>query len=349
MSNDQKGDALSKELKRVGSKGGHARSATMSSERRREIARRAADARWAEHKSDIPRAVYGAPDSPLRIGNLEIPCYVLDDNSRVLVQGGMISALDMSQGTAGRGAGDRLARFINTRGISRFVSDELRDVITKPIKFRVAGISAYGYEATILADLCNTVLDARKAGILHYQQEHIADRCEMLIRSFAKLGIVALVDEATGYQEVRDRMALQAILDKYLRKELAAWAKRFPDEFYQQIFRLRGWEWRGMTVNRPQVVAHYTKDIVYERLTDGIMEELEKRNPKTNKGYRPAKYHQWLTEDVGHPALAQHLYATIGLMRISTDWDTFMDFLDQAYPKRDTTLKFPIYAKSIPD
>ena len=32
-------------------------------------------------------------------------------------------------------------------------------------------------------------------------------------------------------------MALQAILDAYLRKELA-WAKRFPDEFDRQIFRL---------------------------------------------------------------------------------------------------------------
>ena len=194
----------------------------------------------------------------------------------------------------------------------------------------------------MLADLCNAVLDARQAGNLHYQQEHIAVRCEMLIRAFAKLGIVALVDEATGYQEVRDRMALQAILNRYLRNELAAWAKRFPDEFYQQIFRLRGWTWKGMAVNRPQVVAQYTNDIVYERLTDGIMEELKKRNPRTKNGYRPAKHHQWLTEDVGHPALAQHLYAVIGLMRLSPDWETFMDFLDRAYPKRDTTLRFPI-------
>jgi hypothetical protein len=256
----------------------------------------------------------------------------------------MIAALDMSQGTAGRGGGDRLAKFVNTKGITPFVSDQLRDMITKPIKFRAAGISAYGYEATILADLCDVVLQARKLGNLHYQQEHIAERCEMLLRAFAKLGIVALVDEATGYQEVRDRLALQAILDKYLKDELAAWAKRFPDEFYQQIFRLRGWAWKGMLVNRPQVVAHYTNDIVYERLTDGILEELEKRNPKTKKGYRPARHHQWLTEDVGHPALAQHLYAVIGLMRLSSDWTTFQDFLDRAYPKRDQTIRLPFNA-----
>ena len=342
MSDDQKGTSLSQELKRVGSKGGNARAAGMSSVRRQEIARRAADARWADHQSDVPRAVYGSPDSPLRIGTLEIPCYVLDDNRRVLGQRGMIAALDMRRGTAARGGGDRLVKFVNTKGISPFVSGDLRDVITTPIKFRAAGVSAHGYEATILADLCNAVLDARREGRLHYQQEHIADRCEMLVRAFTKLGIVALVDEATGYQEVRDRLALQAILDRYLRDELAAWAKRFPDEFYQQIFRLRGWIWKGMTVNRPQVVAKYTTDIVYERLTAGIMEELEKRNPKTQKGYRPAKHHQYLTEDVGHPALAQHLYAVIGLMRLSPDWATFVDFLDRAYPKRDQMMKLPM-------
>src|SRR5262245_17296535 len=124
-----------------------------------------------------------------------------------------------------------------------------------------------------------------------------------------RVGIIALVDEVTGYQEVRDREALQAILDRYLRKAFAAWAKRFPDEFYKEIFRLRGWKWRGMEVNRPQCVANYTKDLVYKRLAPGILEELEARNPKNEWGHREARHHQWLTEDVGHPALAQHLYA----------------------------------------
>ncbi len=92
---------------------------------------------------------------------------------------------------------------------------------------------------------------------------------DLLIRALAKVGIIALVDEATGYQEVRGKQALQAILDAFLRKELAAWAKRFPDEFYQQIFRLRDWEWKGRAKNPPQAVAHYTKDIVYSSAGTG--------------------------------------------------------------------------------
>jgi P63C domain len=94
-------------------------------------------------------------------------------------------------------------------------------------------------------------LDARDADKLTEHQKPIASACDFLIRGLAHIGIIALVDEATGYQEVRDRLALQAILDAYLRKELAAWAKRFPDEFYKQMFRLKGWQWKGMSINRP--------------------------------------------------------------------------------------------------
>jgi hypothetical protein len=127
-----------------------------------------------------------------------------------------------------------------------------------------------------------------------------------------------------------------------LLKEFAAWAKCFPDEFYQHIFRLRGWTWKGMKVNRPQVVANYTKDVVWARLAPGILKELEARNP-IESGRRKAKHHQWLTEDIGHPALAQHLYAVIGLMRISDSWDQFKKMLDRAYPKRGDTLQLPLF------
>src|SRR5690606_25517328 len=125
-------------------------------------------------------AQYGSPDRPLRIGGLEIPCYVLDDGRRVLVQGGMIRALDMKQGTATKGGGDRLSKFVATKALSPFVTPELVEVITKPILFRVkGGATAYGYEATVLADICDAVLEARKAGTLNYQQDHIAAQCEI--------------------------------------------------------------------------------------------------------------------------------------------------------------------------
>jgi P63C domain len=177
---------------------------------------------------------------------------------------------------------------------------------------------------------------------LTYHQKKVAVHARILLRGLAELGIVGLVDEATGYQEVRDRHALQAILDKYLRKELAAWAKRFPDEFYKEMFRLRGWEWLSISGKRPSIVGGYTNDLIYERLAPGILEELEARNPKDAHGNRRGKHHQLLTDEVGHPALAQHLHAVTGLMRAASNWDQFYRMMSRAFPKKGHTIEMAL-------
>jgi hypothetical protein len=35
---------------------------------------------------------------------------------------------------------------------------------------------------------------------MHLRHTHIVDRCEMLVRGFVRVGIIALVDEATGFR-----------------------------------------------------------------------------------------------------------------------------------------------------
>lgn len=329
----------------IASEGGKARAAKLSATERSEIAQKAAVARWG---SNLPTATYGDDDHPLRIGDVELPCYVLDDGRRVLVQSGMLATLNMKQGTAASrgigGRGDRLTKFIETKAINPYVPQQLREMITSPIRFKTpSGIIAHGYEATILADLCDVVLEAREKGKLNYQQDHIAKQCEILVRGFAKIGIIALVDEATGYQAVRERAALQEILDKYLQREFAAWAKTFPDEFYRQIFRLRKWNWMGMSKNRPQCVANYTKDLIYARLAPGILKELEIRNPVGANGRRKGKHFQLLTEEIGHPALAQHMHAVLGLMRAVDSWADLLRLMDRSFPKRGDSLQLPLF------
>ena len=177
--------------------------------------------------------------------------------------------------------------------------------------------------------------------MLRKNQEKFALACEMLVRGLAHIGIIALVDEATGYQEIRDRLALQKILEAYISKELLKWAKRFPDEFYREMFRLKNWQWQGMKINRPSVVGHYTNDVVYDRLAPGVLDELRKLNPPDEAGHRRHKHHQWLTQDVGHPKLRDHLSGVIALMRVASNWDQFRRMLDKAFPKLNTTLALP--------
>ncbi len=319
-------------------KGGKERAACLTPDERRAIARQAAIARWEKilPKTARPvKATHGSPDRPLRIGKLEIPCYVLEDGRRVLVQRGMMTALDMKQGTAGRGAGDRLAKFIAGRSLGPFISEKLAHVITSPIIFQapIGGI-AYGYEATILADLCDAVLMARKEGKLNYQQRHIAEQCEILVRGFARVGIIALVDEATGYQADRARDELNKILKAYISKELLPWTQRFPDEFFKHIYRLRGWLYKEGSHKRPRIVGKLVKKLIYEPLPPGVLPELERRNPPDEKGYRRHRHHQLLTTETGHPHLDKQLVEVTTLMRVSETKAEFDRLFARAFPKR---------------
>lgn len=294
----------------------------------------------------IIQATHGSPDHPLRIGDLEIPCYVLEDGRRVLHQRGMVSSLGMARGGSSIGGGDRLANFTVGQALQPYVSAELVRAVTDPIKFRTPrGAVAYGYEATVLADLCEAVLKAREDGKLQKQQEHIARQCEILVRGFARVGIIALVDEATGYQAERDRDALHKILEAYIAKELLPWTKRFPDEFYKQLFKLRGWQYSPLSVKRPQFVGRLTNEIVYDRLPDGVLEELRRKNPIIKDGRRAHKHHQFLTEDIGNPHLEKHLAVVTALMRASTDWGKFKRLLVRALPKPNEAIQGELWSE----
>ena len=292
----------------------------------------------------LPSVEFGSSDRPLRLLETEIPCYVLSDGTRVLTQEGFLSALGRAPKAKGgtgaahqSGAVDVLPAFLAASNLKPLISKELIES-TRPVKFRrPTGGHAFGFRAEALPQVCNVYLKARDQGLLLPTQLRLAQKADMLVRGLAETGIVALVDEATGYQDVRARDALQSFLDRFLRKELAAWVKMFPDEFFKEMFRLKGWAWKG-TSQRPGVVGRYINDLIYDRLGPGVLEELQRKNPSDGHGRRKAKHTQWLTEDIGHPILAQHMYATIGAMRAHNDWDSFLAFFKRAYPKKGENL-----------
>jgi hypothetical protein len=320
-------------------KGGVAAAKTMTPEQLKERAKKAAEARWGRQ---VVNATHGAPDHPLVIGDIRIQCYVLENGTRVLAQRSLQGGIGMSLSGATDGA-QRLAVLFDSLAEKGIDCKDLAARIRDPILFRPTrgGRTAYGYEATILADICDKILEARNKKALQPQQDHFAQHCEVLVRGFARVGIIALVDEVTGYQEVRDKLALQEILELYLRKEAAAWVKRFPDEFYKQLYRLREWEWHGMAGNRISACANYTKDLIYDRIEAGLLRELENRNPSDGHGNRRHRHHQLFTDDVGIPKLAQHFGSVMTLQKISKTWDEFYQRMQEIHPRRGDTLQIP--------
>lgn len=310
--------------------GGIARARKLSSEERSEIARQAAAARWgnvhvAYHTGDIV------------IGDIAISAAVLDDGTRLLSQATVLTALGRNpqKSRRSRGNSDELrAPFLVANNLQPFISDELREMV-EPVPFRVAGegnARAWGYRAEMLPLVCWVYLDARAAGKLGAKQEPVAQAAEILARGLARVGIVALVDEATGFQEVRARDELARILEMYVQAEFRPWIKTFPDDFFREVYRLQGWEYRPGTSKRTPYVGKLINKYVYDQLPPGVREELQRLNPRTDKGYRLRKHHQFLTEGTGNVHLDKQIVSTLTLMRAAESKQQFEDLFDRVHP-----------------
>jgi hypothetical protein len=328
--------ALSGGISEVASKGGIARAKSLTPEERRAIGRHAVAARWekAGKLKKFPVAIHGSPDRPLRIGELQIPCYVLDDKRRVLTLNGVLGALNMTRGSGEGGeGGNRLARFATGKAVQPFFSESVLGVMRNPLQFRLPKILkgglAYGYEATLLADICEAVLSARAAGKLMHHQEHIALQCEVLLRGFARVGIVALVDEATGYQYDRPRRDLEEYLKRFISESLIRWARTFPNDYFKHLCRLKGVELRD-DMRLPKYFGHLTNDLVYRRIAPGLLKALKDR--REERGKASNKLCWWTSEELGHPELLLHLGTVVGLMKINSDYDVFRKQLNQIAP-----------------
>jgi general stress protein YciG len=326
--------------------GGKARAKALTPEQRSDIARKGGEAR----REPLRVATHGSSDRPLKIGEVDIPCYVLDDGTRVLSQRGLMAGLGMSRGST-RGGGDQMTAFSEQNYIKPFINNDLSAAIKRPIKFKAphGGVAVFGYPATVLADICEAVLAARKAGKLSERQENLAQQCEILVRGFARVGIVALVDEATGYERDKPARDLERILQAFIAAELQPWVRTFPTDFYQEMFRLRGLDYPTATVKRPQYFGMLTNDIVYKRLAPGVLEELKRVTEKNAEGRPRYKFFQKLTSNLGYPKLREHLGGVTTMMKLSEDWPDFMQKLDRLAPKFNTTIPLPLEYKKDED
>ena len=314
-------------------KGGKARAEKLTKEERSVIARKGGNARWREPGSGISKASYAGD---LVIGDMVLPCSVIEDANGKAVR--VISTRGISTvftGNRGGGSGARKTpRFLNVKALNSFIPNGLMARIVDPIEYHPlhGGRTAFGYEATLLPEVCEVILDATRAGALKDEGQAIV--AEMLLRGFARVGIIALVDEATGYQEKRARDALSKFLEMYLVEEKLRWARIFPDEFYKELYRLRGWAWPSGIRGKPSYVGILTNEVVYERLPKGVLEELKTRNPVIpEKKRRAFTYTQFLSEDIGQKDLKSHLFRVITLMQASTSWSGLITLLDRVAPK----------------
>lgn len=330
------------------SMGGKARKDALSPEERREQAQKAAVARWS---ADLPVASH---EGDFNLGDVVISCAVLPNGTRIITQATFLRALGRSRspkaGTGILSTVDGLPFFLQAEALKPFISEDLA-MSTTPIFYRtLSGGKGMGYDARMLPKVAEVYLKYRDALIadkkdISDRYEKIISASDVLIRGLAQVGIISLVDEATGFQRDRAKDALARILEEFIAKELRPWVHTFPEAFYEQLFRLRGLEFPKDSVRRPQYFGHLTNNIIYDRIAPKVREGLLDVIPRKPDGRLKHHMHRRLSEDLGHPKLREHLSSVVTIMKLSDNYKDFMEKLDRVHPRFGDTYELPLHPK----
>jgi len=275
----------------------------------------------------------------LDIAGSEVACAVLSNGKRIISQTSLFSAFDRPRKGEKRQEG--LPSIIGASNLVTYVTDEVREKCLPIHYIHTNGTLASGYDAELIPIVCELYLKANDEKALVESQQKIVLRATAIIRALAKVGITALIDEATGYQYDREKDELQRILRAYIAEDFLKWQARFPRKYYQELFRLFNWEYDPHSLKRPQYLGKFTNEYVYKQLPPGVLEELKNKNPKNMNGNRRHRHHQHLTPEVGLPHLDRHLTKLITVMELSDNVDTFKKNYQRVFNKVDQLeLKF---------
>lgn len=281
---------------------------------RKEICKNAIQERW--HPT-IPKATH---EGVIFIGDQTLECDVLPDGRRILRHRAFAKAMGKAKSSGQdmeRSKELKIPVFVCANNLRPYLGKDFLERSTQIIYKSKDGRRLIGYEANLLTEACKVYVKADDDKALQAQQIPIANVCRSILYSLASVGIVALIDEATGYQEARAIDELQKILDKYISEELRAWTEKFPNEFFKQIYRVYGWNYPKIGKNHPQCVAGFINKYIYGRLPPGILEALKNKNPPNERGNRKYRHHQWIGEDFGDENLNKQIVQIISYLKIS--------------------------------
>jgi len=311
----------------VRSKAGKKAASNMSPEQRRERAIKAALGRKSVR--DLPKATH---EGELIIGDKSIVCAVLEDGRRVINETSMFSVLDRSR--TGRkpkkGNGGELPAFLSANNLKSLVINSGINGTHMIVFAGKTGKKCYGYEATIIPEICKIYLEAEELEILQQSQMPTVKRCKIILHSLASVGITALIDAATGFEKVREKNELQKLFEKFIEKELRPWTQRFPYEFFENLKRMYGLE---HLKGNPSFFGHLINNYIYEEISPEILKELKRKNPYNDSGNRKHRHHQFLTEDIGCDALKKQIVKVNTLLSVTDNIEEFKILYDKTKRK----------------
>lgn len=184
-------------------------------------------------------------------------------------------------------------------------------------------------------DMCQEYVDSLGKGLLLKTQMHLAVQASRMLCAFAKVGIIALVDEATGYQAQRAACELSFAYRAILLESQRDWDLMWPAECVVALCSLHGVRYIGGSY--PHFLAS-TFDRLYRAiLGDAVVDELKRRNPEPKFG---TNHHQWLTPEA-REVVRRNIDIVTLLARQSGSKDEFWARIDNQF--RDESLQLGLY------
>lgn len=351
------------------SRGGSARAQALSPERRSEIAREAAQARWkrvpssppeeliitAEQAARLePEVVPASTTMPqavhrgdLAIMGLDVPCYVLENGVRVI---GRTSATEVLTGIKGGGA---LEKYIAVRALEPFIP--LENVLERMVPFRLpevagTGNAVKGLPADLFIDICEGFVSAMEFHFrpdsphprLTTRQQQMAVAASRFLSACAKVGLEALIDEATGYQYEREKDALTVKLAAFLETDMRKWEKTFPDDLWIEFGRLTNW--KGAITKRPKYWGKLVLELIYDKIDPDVSKWLKEHAPAPKHGQN---YHQWLSGQYGLKKLVEHIWMIIGMARTCETMTELRDRVNALYGREPVQMRLYLPRKGV--
>jgi hypothetical protein len=235
-----------------------------------------------------------------------IPCYVLNDGRRIISRTGATDILTDKKG------GGNLESYINVVNLKKYMPSDIEDHM---VDFELPGVvnkNVRGIEAETYLEICRAYISALEdpESKLTDRQKEIAIKCAMFLAACSKIGLIALIDEATGYQYAREQDALTFKLKAYLEEEMRPWERTFPIELWIEFGRLTNW--KGPLAQRPKYWGKLVMELIYDNLDPDVSEWLKTHAPEPKNG---RNYHQWLTSQYGLKKLIEIIWMTIGMAK----------------------------------
>jgi len=300
-------------------------------------------------KNKIPKATH---HGELVIDNIKISCVVLEDGRRLISIRNIASALGRKGGGAywqrkkSDSSGALLPEYIALPNLEPFISLETRKKLLETIVYTdVFGRKRSAQSPDLLALICDIWLKARDNGALATQaQEKSAKKAEEIIRSLAKVGIIVLIDEATGFINEKHQFEYRELFKEFIREEAGQYEKQFPDPLYDVFYKIYNLSKPLKKNHRPLFFARVTRKYVYKPLagSDGaLLDILNDKTPiiTTNSGSKRRKHklYQFL-EKVGIDSLQAHIWQLIGIGRAAKNKREFDTLFGLVFPKDDGPL-----------